>query len=67
MSSENPIVKTAALKQWETATTDIRVAFMNAPRRDLSRIVAMEIPQVFKKLGLADENEVWVVESATYR
>ena len=33
--------------------TGIRVAFLNAPKRDETRITAMEVPTVFKKPGLA--------------
>ena len=59
-------LKTAALKDWKVMGTDIRTAFLNAKRRDDTKIVAMNIPAVFRALGLATEDEVWVVEMALY-
>ena len=64
-SSEWPL-KTAALKDWKIMGTDIRTAFLNAKRRDDTKIVAMNIPAVFRALGLATDDEVWVVEMALY-
>ena len=60
------LIRTAALKSWSVAATDIRVAFLNAPRREDGKLVAMEIPQVYKRLGLAREGEVWLVKLAMY-
>ena len=60
------LVRTAAIKGWTlaVAATDIRVAFLNAPRRDDGKLVAMEICSVYKRLGLA--REVWLVQLAMY-
>ena len=60
------LVRTAALRGWAVAATDIWVAFLNAPRRDDGKLVAMEIPSVYKRLGLAKEGEVWLVKLAMY-
>ena len=60
------VIRTAALKGWSVAATDIRVAFLNAPRREDGKLVAMEIPSVYKRLGLAAEGEVWLVRLAMY-
>lgn len=46
------LLRTAALKRWSVAATDIRVAFRNAPRREDGRLAAMEIPSVYRRLGL---------------
>eukprot|EP00435_Cladocopium_sp_Y103_P036696 s2415_g9.t1 len=46
--------------------TDVRTAFLNAKRRDESKLVAMSIPSIFKRLGLAGEEDVWLVEMALY-
>eukprot|EP00435_Cladocopium_sp_Y103_P060274 s601_g22.t1 len=46
--------------------TDVRTAFLNARRRDESKLVAMSIPSVFRRLGLARDDEVWIVEMALY-
>ena len=35
-------------------------------RRDDTKLVAMTIPAVFRKLNLAKENDVWLVEMALY-
>ena len=60
------LVRTASLKGWAMAATDIRVAFLNAPRREDGKLVAMEIPSVYRRLGLAREGEVWLVKLAMY-
>ena len=60
------MIRTAALHDWCLAGTDIRVAFLNAPKRDATKIAAMEVPTIFKRLGLAGEEDVWVIEKALY-
>ena len=42
------------------------VAFLNAPKRDEKKITAMEVPTVFKKLGLAGPQDVWIIQKAVY-
>ena len=59
-------IRLASSKDWAIYGTDIRVAFLNAPRRDDTKITAMEVPTVFRKLGLASPNDVWVIEKALY-
>ena len=59
-------VRLAALKSWTVCGTDIRVAFLNAPKRDETKITAMEVPTVFKKLGLAGPQDVWIIQKAVY-
>ena len=59
-------VKCAALKNWQLAATDIRVAFLNAPRRDQTKIVAMEVPRIFRQISLAGPEHVWLIEKALY-
>ena len=54
------------MMDWKVMGTDIRTAFLNAKRRDETKLVAMTIPAVFKALGLAREEEIWVVEMALY-
>ena len=60
------LVRISASKGWQLSGTDIKVAFLNAPKRDATRITACEAPTVFKRLGLANEHSVWVVERALY-
>ena len=59
-------IRLASSKEWSIYGTDIRVAFLNAPRRDETKITAMEVPAVFRKLGLASPSDVWVIEKALY-
>lgn len=59
-------LKTAAMFNWRVMGTDIRTAFLNAKRRDETKLVAMSIPTVFKKLNLAKDSDVWLVEMALY-
>ena len=55
------MVKISAMKRWVLGSTDIRT------RRDQHRLIAMEIPTVFKKLGLAgNNNHIWLVDKALY-
>ena len=58
-------LKTAAMFNWRVMGTDI-TAFLNAKRRDETKLVAMTIPAVFRKLNLAKDNDVWLVEMALY-
>eukprot|EP00435_Cladocopium_sp_Y103_P068514 s1206_g31.t1 len=60
------MVKVGALKGWQLGSTDIATALLNAPRRETNRLIAMEVPSVFKRLGLADHHHIWVVEKALY-
>ena len=60
------LIRTAALRGWSLAGSDIRVAFLNAPKRDTTKITAMEVPTIFKHLGLADAEDVWIIEKALY-
>ena len=60
------MIRTAALKEWCLAGTDIRVAFLNAPKRDATKITAMEVPTIFKRLGLAGPEDIWLIEKALY-
>ena len=61
------LVRVSATQDWELSGTDIKVAFLHAPKRDAAtKITACDIPTVYKRLGLASEDDVWVVEKALY-
>ena len=60
------LVRTASQQDWSVAASDIRVAFLNAPRRDHTKLVACEVPSVFKRLGLANSDSIWLVSKALY-
>ena len=59
-------LRLGANKQWMVGCTDIRTAFLHAPRRDRRKLVAMEIPVVFRKLGLATNQHIWLIDKALY-
>eukprot|EP00435_Cladocopium_sp_Y103_P007195 s4968_g2.t1 len=56
----------SAIFHWKVVGTDVTTAFLNARRRDETKLVAMTIPSVFKRLGLATDDDVWLVEMALY-
>eukprot|EP00435_Cladocopium_sp_Y103_P018479 s2475_g4.t1 len=60
------MIKLGALKGWLLGSTDIATAFLNAPRRESKRLIAMEVPAIFRRLGLAESHHMWVVEKALY-
>eukprot|EP00438_Fugacium_kawagutii_P036614 Skav217824 [mRNA] locus=scaffold889:271892:280114:- [translate_table: standard] len=60
------LTRCAAIKGWTMGSTDIRVAFLNAPKRDRSKVTAMEIPSIMKHLGLAGPSDVWIIDNAVY-
>ena len=60
------VLRTASLREWSVAGTDVRTAFLNAPRRSDRKLVAMEVPAVFRALGLAAEGELWLIRLAMY-
>ena len=60
------LVRHGALKAWKTFSTDIKCAFLNAPRQDKSKLVCMTVPSIYVRLGLAAQGEVWVIDSAVY-
>ena len=60
------MLRLGALNGWRCGGTDIRTAFLNAPRRDNNKLLAMEIPVVFRKLGLAESQHIWLIDKALY-
>ena len=59
-------LRVGANKQWVVGGTDISTAFLNAPRRNNQKLTAMEIPVVYKKLGLATSEHIWLIDKALY-
>ena len=60
------LVRYAGLKAWQIHGTDIKCAFLNAPRQDKTKMVVMTVPHIYVKLGLASPNEIWIIDSAVY-
>ena len=47
------LIRHAALEKWALYGTDIKCAFLNAERKDRTKLIAMSIPYIYVKLGLA--------------
>lgn len=60
------MIRTAGLQGWMIGGTDVRTGFLNAPIRDLKKLVVMEAPSVFTKMNLMEKGEVLVVRKAMY-
>eukprot|EP00435_Cladocopium_sp_Y103_P044521 s1098_g12.t1 len=58
------VARHAALKSWELYTTDIKSAFLNAERKDRSKVVTMTVPGIYVKLGVASRHDVWLVDAS---
>ena len=60
------VIRHSALKRWCIFGTDIRCAFLNAKRKDTTKVIAMTIPAIYVRLGLATASDVWQVDGAMY-
>ena len=60
------MMRHGALMGWSAFSTDIRCAFLNAKRKDESKVIAMTIPAIYVRLGLATAQDVWAVDGAMY-
>ena len=60
-------LRTAALRRWSVAGVDIKTAFLQAPRREDGRLIMCEIPQVMRRLGLVQDDEVWLISNGLER
>eukprot|EP00438_Fugacium_kawagutii_P007098 Skav200526 [mRNA] locus=scaffold2291:63661:70974:+ [translate_table: standard] len=60
------VIRAAAYRGWCLCVTDVRTAFLNAPKRDGTRITAMEVPSVMKHIGLAEPEDIWIIDKALY-
>ena len=58
-------VYVAASRGWEIGSTDVKSAFLQAPRRG-GRTTYVQPPQVLHKMGLVEKDEVWRVQCALY-
>eukprot|EP00435_Cladocopium_sp_Y103_P059403 s85_g21.t1 len=60
------VARHASLREWSLYTTDIKCAFLNAERKDRSKLITMSIPNIYVKLGVASSTDIWVVDAAMY-
>ena len=52
---------------WHAATTDVRTAFLLAPRREAEHsLLVVRPPAILREAGLASEKERWVIQKALY-
>ena len=60
------VVRHASLKKWAIHCTDIKCAFLNAERKDRTKLIGMSIPYIYIKLGVASHQDIWLVDAAMY-
>ena len=59
------VLRKASANQWAVATTDVRTAFLLAPRQN-HRLLVCHPPRVLIEAGLCSPTERWVVDGAMY-
>ena len=61
-------LRKAAHHQWDLATTDIKTAFLLAPRpvEQGAKTVAVVPPRIMTDFGITQPDEVWLVDKALY-
>ena len=59
------VLRKSAAHQWAIGTTDVRTAFLLAPRQN-SRLLVCHPPRVLIEAGLCTSTERWVVDGAMY-
>ena len=59
------VARKAAAFQWSLGSTDIKTAFLLAPRKD-QRLMVIRPPQLLIDCGLAGPRERWIVSKALY-
>ena len=61
------VLRKAAHENWGIASTDVRRAFLNAPRLEKGgRITLVDPPMLSQKMGITKPGEVWRVTGALY-
>ena len=61
------VLRLAAAKQWCAASTDVKTAFLLAPRQEAQHsLLVVRPPTLLREAGLATEKERWIVQNAWY-
>ena len=61
------LLRAGAVRGWQAATTDVKAAFLNAPRRNQNKVLLMAVPKVYRASGLVEHpDEVWLIQGAVY-
>ena len=55
-----------AAEQWSIVISDVRTAFLLAPRLDQERLLVCKPPQLYVDCGLASPSERWLINGAMY-
>ena len=61
------VLRLTASQGWSAATTDVRTAFLLAPRQEAQHsLLVVRPPALLREAGLATEKERWVIQKALY-
>ena len=60
------VLRKGASQGWQIATTDIRTAFLLAPRTRDERTLVVRPPRIMCDAGICREDELWLVRKALY-
>ena len=60
------VLRKGASRGWDIVTTDVRTAFLLAPRTRDERTLVVKPPKIMVESGICDEQELWLVQRALY-
>ena len=60
------LLRKGAAEQWSVVISDVRTAFLLAPRLDQERRLVCKPPQLYVDCGLASPSERWLINGAMY-
>ena len=61
------VLRRAAHEHWDVVSTDVRRAFLNAPRlEDSGKVTLVDPPALLHRMGITGPKEVWRVTGALY-
>ena len=60
------LLRKGAAEQWSFVISDVRTAFLLAPRLDQERLLVCKPPQLYVDCGLASPSERWLINGAMY-
>ena len=60
------LLRKGAAEQWSIVISDVRTAFLLAPRLDQERLLVCKPPQLYVDCGLASPSERWLINGAMY-
>ena len=61
------LVRIAADRRWSLTSTDVRKAFLNAPRVEKEgHLTLVDPPKLLQTMGITQQGEVWKIQGALY-